>query len=84
MGTKPRTGKVKRRWLRWEYVSCGKARCRKCREGVYHGPYLYLLSAVEGRHRPVRQYLALHLRAQHEDVPVINTPDTAILPYWTP
>lgn len=46
-----------------EYVKCGRAslgKCRKCREGKYHGPYWYsytwtgerTISKYHGKHRP--------------------------------
>jgi hypothetical protein len=38
---------------------CGKARCRKCREGVGHGPYWYSYQTTDGR--TVRQYIGKYL-----------------------
>ncbi len=46
-----------------EYVKCGRAssgKCRKCREGEFHGPYWYsytwtgtkMLSKYHGKNRP--------------------------------
>ena len=46
-----------------EYVKCGRAssgKCRKCREGEYHGPYWYsytyngtkMVSKYHGKNRP--------------------------------
>ncbi|MGH2482215.1 MAG: hypothetical protein ACRDHW_21400 [Ktedonobacteraceae bacterium] len=34
---------------------CGKERCRKCREGIGHGPYWYAYQLVKGR--TVRTYI---------------------------
>lgn len=34
---------------------CGKARCRRCREGIGHGPYWYAYQTVKGR--TVRTYI---------------------------
>src|SRR5260370_732432 len=34
---------------------CGKARCRRCREGIGHGPYWYAYQTVNGR--TVRTYV---------------------------
>ena len=34
---------------------CGKARCRRCREGIGHGPYWYAYQTVNGR--TVRTYI---------------------------
>ena len=34
---------------------CGKARCRRCREGIGHGPYWYSYKMVNGR--TVREYV---------------------------
>lgn len=30
------------RWLQLERVKCGKPRCKKCADGIDHGPYYYL------------------------------------------
>src|SRR5579884_1423152 len=34
---------------------CGKPRCRRCREGIGHGPYWYAYQTVNGR--TVRTYI---------------------------
>lgn len=38
---------------------CGKPRCRKCREGIGHGPYWYAYQTVNGR--TTRTYIGRHL-----------------------
>ena len=38
---------------------CGKPRCRKCREGIGHGPYWYAYQTVNGR--TIRTYVGKHL-----------------------
>ncbi|EFH88963.1 DUF6788 family protein [Ktedonobacter racemifer] len=45
MSGKP-SGKVT---YRQQYTRCGKERCRKCREGVGHGPYWYAYWSEKGR-----------------------------------
>src|SRR5713226_6622829 len=40
---------------------CGKPRCRKCREGVGHGPYWYSYRTVNGR--TTRTYIGKELPA---------------------
>ena len=41
---------------------CGKPRCRRCREGVGHGPYWYAYQTVNGR--TTRTYIGKHLSAE--------------------
>src|SRR5436853_1792744 len=41
---------------------CGKARCRKCRDGIGHGPYWYAYQVVDGH--TVRTYIGKHLPSQ--------------------
>jgi DNA-binding SARP family transcriptional activator len=52
---------------------CGKPRCRKCREGIGHGPYWYAYQTVNGR--TTRTYIGKHLppgvQASLDDVPEI-------------
>ncbi len=38
---------------------CGKQRCRRCREGIGHGPYWYAYKTVDGR--TTRTYIGKHL-----------------------
>ncbi len=38
---------------------CGKPRCRKCREGIGHGPYWYAYQTVDGQ--TARTYIGKHL-----------------------
>src|SRR5437588_10098861 len=40
---------------------CGKPRCRKCREGIGHGPYWYAYQVIDGH--TVRTYIGKHLPA---------------------
>src|SRR5260370_39654981 len=40
---------------------CGKPHCRRCREGLGHGPYWYSYQVVEGR--TIRTYVGKHLPA---------------------
>ncbi len=40
---------------------CGKLRCRKCRDGVGHGPYWYAYQIINGR--TIRTYIGKHLPA---------------------
>src|SRR5436305_168996 len=40
---------------------CGKQRCRKCREGMGHGPYWYAYKTVNGR--TTRSYVVMNLPA---------------------
>ena len=37
---------------------CGKPRCRRCREGIGHGPYWYAYQTVNGR--TIRTYVGKH------------------------
>ena len=41
---------------------CGKPRCRKCRDGIGHGPYWYAYQVVDGH--TVRTYIGKHLPSQ--------------------
>jgi DNA-binding SARP family transcriptional activator len=41
---------------------CGKPRCRRCREGIGHGPYWYAYQTVNGR--TVRTYVGKNLPAE--------------------
>ncbi|HET8914026.1 MAG TPA: DUF6788 family protein, partial [Ktedonobacteraceae bacterium] len=45
---------------------CGKARCRKCKEGVGHGPYWYAYRNVKGR--TVRTYIGKQLPPDLQDL----------------
>ena len=38
---------------------CGKSRCKRCREGIGHGPYWYAYQTVNGR--TTRTYIGKHL-----------------------
>src|SRR6266566_9697853 len=41
---------------------CGKPRCRRCREGIGHGPYWYAYQTVNGR--TIRTYVGKHPPAE--------------------
>jgi DNA-binding SARP family transcriptional activator/Tfp pilus assembly protein PilF len=41
---------------------CGKPHCRRCREGLGHGPYWYAYQTVNGR--TIRTYVGKHLPAE--------------------
>lgn len=45
---------------------CGKTRCKKCREGIGHGPYWYAYKTVDGH--TTRTYIGKDLPADAEDV----------------
>src|SRR5450432_2968733 len=44
---------------RQQYTRCGKQRCRKCREGVGHGPYWYAYWSEKGR--TISKYVGTNL-----------------------
>ena len=46
---------------RSEIVFCGKPRCRKCQQGIGHGPYWYAYRTVNGRR--LKSYVGLRLPA---------------------
>jgi DNA-binding SARP family transcriptional activator/Tfp pilus assembly protein PilF len=45
---------------------CGKPRCRRCREGIGHGPYWYAYQTVNGR--TTRTYVGKHLPEEMQGV----------------
>src|SRR5579884_134852 len=46
-----------------QHVSfCGKPKCRKCRDGIGHGPYWYAYQVIDGH--TVRRYIGKHLPAE--------------------
>ncbi len=53
---------------RQQFTRCGKARCRKCREGEGHGPYWYAYWSEKGR--TVSKYVGIepptHSEAMHQ------------------
>jgi hypothetical protein len=52
----------------WEYVQCGHPeRCRKCKAGQKHGPYLYRYFYKDGKQRS--QYIKLSDLPKHPDAP---------------
>src|SRR5205807_1652598 len=46
---------------------CGKPRCRRCREGIGHGPYWYAYQTVNGR--TIRTYVGKHPPAEMQMAP---------------
>ena len=54
---------------------CGKPRCRKCREGIGHGPYWYSYQVVDGR--TIRTYIGKTLP------PGVQVPDSQKSPIPT-
>jgi len=44
---------------RQQFAHCGKPRCRKCREGMGHGPYWYAYQTENGN--TTRTYVGKHL-----------------------
>ena len=52
----------------WEYRQCGhKERCKRCKSGKKHGPYLYRYIYSGGKQRS--QYIKLSDRAKHPEAP---------------
>ena len=52
----------------WEFVQCGNAkRCRKCKAGERHGPYLYRYFYRNGKQHS--QYIKLSDVHKHPDAP---------------
>src|SRR5207302_7597164 len=49
---------------RQQYTRCGKERCRKCKEGVGHGPYWYAYWSENGR--TVSKYIGIRLPSNIE------------------
>ncbi len=43
---------------RQQYTRCGKERCRKCRDGLGHGPYWYAYWSENGR--TISKYIGIH------------------------
>lgn len=68
---------------------CRKPRCRKCREGIGHGPYWYAYKTVEGR--TMRTYIGKNpppeVQATHTqnnvDTPSQDQPSQAVLRIFT-
>src|SRR5581483_155174 len=67
---------------------CGKPRCRKCREGIGHGPYWYAYQTVNGQ--TMRTYIGKKLppdvQASLETVPpdmsdITSSPISALTPF---
>jgi DNA-binding SARP family transcriptional activator len=59
---------------------CGKPRCRRCREGIGHGPYWYAYKVVNGR--TVRTYIGKELPPQIR-APLDSSRETSLLPTQT-
>jgi uncharacterized protein DUF6788 len=52
----------------WQYRTCGhKARCKRCKSGKKHGPYLYRFYYREGKYRS--EYIPLRRVHEHPDAP---------------
>jgi hypothetical protein len=52
----------------WEYRECGhKERCKRCKSGRKHGPYLYRYYYRDGKQRS--QYIKLKELAKHPEAP---------------
>jgi hypothetical protein len=52
----------------WEYRQCGhKERCKRCKSGERHGPYLYRYLYRDGKYRS--EYIKLSELAKHPDAP---------------
>jgi len=52
----------------WEYRQCGhKERCKLCKNGKRHGPYLYRYIYRDGKYRS--EYIKLSELAKHPDAP---------------
>ncbi len=51
---------------------CGKTRCKKCREGVGHGPYWYAYKTTNGH--TTRTYIGKDLPPDIEDTREVRTP----------
>ena len=54
---------------------CGKPNCRKCRDGIGHGPYWYAYQLVDGH--TVRTYIGKHLPS---DTQIREEPPTELAP----
>src|SRR5947209_20284359 len=54
---------------------CGKPRCRRCREGVVHGPYWYAYQTVGGR--TIRTYIGKHPPAELQEASQETGPSSA-------
>src|SRR5436305_3086880 len=60
---------------------CGKPRCRRCREGIGHGPYWYAYQTINGR--TVRTYVGKNPPAEAlqgaigAEEPAMSAADTA-------
>jgi hypothetical protein len=52
----------------WQYRECGhKDRCKRCRSGKKHGPYLYRFYYLEGKYRS--EYIPLLKVHEHPNAP---------------
>ena len=52
----------------WEYRQCGhKERCKRCKSGQRHGPYLYRYFYRNGKYRS--EYIKLSDLAKHPEAP---------------
>ncbi len=58
---------------RQQYTRCGKERCRKCKDGVGHGPYWYAYWSENGR--TISKYVGIRLPA-HVEIERQHTKET--------
>ncbi|WP_126556929.1 DUF6788 family protein [Dictyobacter kobayashii] len=64
---------------------CGKPRCRRCREGIGHGPYWYAYQTVNGQ--TTRTYIGKNLPQEVQlclDTPSTTTGDSAMALNFSP
>ncbi|GHO82059.1 AAA family ATPase [Dictyobacter formicarum] len=64
---------------------CGKLRCRRCREGIGHGPYWYAYKTVNGQ--TTRTYIGKHLPPEVQqglDTPSSTTGGRAVVLNFSP
>ena len=55
-------------YYQWEYVQCGhKERCRRCKAGLKHGPYLYRYFYKDGKQKS--EYIKLSDVPKHPEAP---------------
>ncbi|HVU68871.1 MAG TPA: AAA family ATPase [Ktedonobacteraceae bacterium] len=62
---------------RQQYSFCSKAGCRKCREGIGHGPYWYAYQTVQGR--TVRTYIGKTLPEGVPEAQIATPAPVAVL-----
>ena len=65
---------------RQQFTRCGKERCRKCRDGLGHGPYWYAYWSENGR--TVSKYIGIH-PPQHVELE-LHQPEKTDEPHIVP